>query len=289
MESKGLRFDKGKLRYDLIQPDALKGLVEVLTFGATKYEDRNWEKGMSWSKVIGPLERHLAAIKAGKDYDIDKNCPDCQASTKENWICKNHSGKLHIDNLQCNAHFLSAYYRIYPQGDDRPHKYLNPSKIGLDIDEVLCDWLGGWRELWNIKEPPTSWYFDRQIRQRFEDMKAAGTLDSFYAGLKPLINPEDIPFEPHCYITSRPCSLETSIAWLDKWGFPTKPVYSVGVGQSKVDVAKESGIDIFVDDSYDNFIPLNKAGICTFLYDQPHNRRYDVGYKRIKSLKELPL
>lgn len=31
----------------------------------------------------------------------------------------------------------------------------------------------------------------------------------------------------------------------------------------------------------------NKAGICTYLYDRPHNHRYDVGHKRIYSLKEL--
>jgi uncharacterized HAD superfamily protein len=74
---------------------------------------------------------------------------------------------------------------------------------------------------------------------------------------------------------------------LDDNGFPTKPVFCVGVGQSKVDVAKQTGIDIFVDDSFDNFKALNAAGICCFLYDTPHNQRYDVGYKRIHSLKEL--
>jgi len=118
-------------------------------------------------------------------------------------------------------------------------------------------------------------------------MKNAGTLETFYANLKPLLKPEEIPFEPHCYITSRPCTVETTTKWLDDNGFPTKPVFCVGVGQSKVDVAVQAGIDIFVDDSYDNFVALNQAGICCFLYDAPHNRRYDVGFKRIKSLKEL--
>ena len=283
----GKRFDTGKLRYDLLQPDAVKGLVKVLSFGASKYEDRNWEKGMKWSRVIAPLKRHLAAIEAGEDYDIDKDCPDCQRSTPENWVCKNHSGNLHIDNLQCNAHFLSAYYHIYPQGDDRPHKYLNHPKIGLDIDEVLCNWLGAWRKKYDFKDAPHSWYFHRQLRDEFAKMTKNGELEKFYADLEPLIDPKELPFEPHCYITSRPCKIETTTEWLDKNGFPTKPVFCVGVDKSKVDVAKEAGIDIMVDDSYDNFIALNKAGICCFLYDQPHNRKYDVGYKRIKSLKEL--
>lgn len=268
MSEQGLRYNTGKLRYDLLHPVAQKGIAEVLTFGANKYEDRNWEKGMSWTSTIASMKRHLAAIEAGEDYDPE-------------------SGLKHIDHVQCNAHFLSAFYKIAPQFDDRNHSYLADKKIGLDIDEVLCNWLGGWRELYGIEEAPTAWYFDRQIVERFEKMKEDGTLDTFYASLKPLLQPTDIPFEPHCYITSRPCKLETTIKWLDDNGFPTKPVYCVGSGKSKVEVAKESGIDIFVDDAYPNFVALNKAGICTYLYDTPHNQRYNVGHKRIKSLKEL--
>lgn len=263
----GVKFDSGKLRYDLVNPLALRGMVDILTFGAQKYAARNWEQGMPWSRLIASLKRHLDAIERGEDFDPE-------------------SGRLHIDHVQCNAHFLSAYYRIYPQGDDRPHQYLTRPKIGLDIDEVLCNWLGAWRELYNL-DVPTSWFFDRQIRQRFDDMRNAGTLEPFYANLKPLLKPEEIPFEPHCYITSRPCTVETTTKWLDDNGFPTKPVFCVGVGQSKVDVAVQAGIDIFVDDNYDNFVALNQAGICCFLYDAPHNRRYNVGFKRIKSLKEL--
>ena len=60
-------------------------------------------------------------------------------------------------------------------------------KIGLDIDEVLCDWIGGWMAYYNIKEVPTAWYWDRKIGERFAEMKEAGTLNSFYAGLKPLL------------------------------------------------------------------------------------------------------
>ena len=40
----GLRANKGKLRFDLIPPEMDKAVAEVLTQGATKYGDRNWEK-----------------------------------------------------------------------------------------------------------------------------------------------------------------------------------------------------------------------------------------------------
>ena len=260
----GVRFNEGKLRYDLLHPVAQQGLVEVLSFGATKYEARNWEKGLSWSSTIASMKRHLAAIERGEDFDSE-------------------SGLKHIDHLQCNAHFLSAYYKIAPQFDDRRHNYLNRPKIGLDIDEVLADWVGHWTKH-HSQEVPETWNFDRNIKTKFDSLKDD---KDFWLSIPVKTKPSDINFEPHCYITSRSIPKEWTEEWIDKNGFPTMPVYSVGFGESKVEVAKKSGIDIFVDDRYENFVELNNGGICTYLFDAPHNQRYDVGYKRIKSLKEL--
>ena len=260
----GVRFNQGKLRYDLLHPVAQQGLVEVLSFGATKYEARNWEKGLSWSSTIASMKRHLAAIERGEDFDSE-------------------SGLKHIDHLQCNAHFLSAYYKIAPQFDDRRHNYLNRPKIGLDIDEVLADWVGHWTKH-HSQEVPETWNFDRNIKTKFDSLKDD---KDFWLSIPVKTKPSDINFEPHCYITSRSIPKEWTEEWIDKNGFPTMPVYSVGFGESKVEVAKKSGIDIFVDDRYENFVELNNGGICTYLFDAPHNQRYDVGYKRIKSLKEL--
>ena len=268
-DGKGLRFNKGKLRYDLVQANAHKDMVKVLDVGAKKYGDYNWTKGMSWSTIIASMKRHIAAIENGEDYDKE-------------------SGLLHAAHVQCNAHFLNAYYYIYPQGDDRPKSFLNIPRIGLDIDEVLADWVSAWRKRFNIKNVPSSWFFDRKIKERFEEMKKNGELDEFYLTLKPLIKPQDLPFVPWAYITSRPVSKEISMKWLDYHGFPTRPVYSVEVNQTKVNVAKELDIEIFVDDSWDNFIDFNNNGITCFLYDTPHNRVADVGHMRIKTLKDLP-
>ena len=46
--SRAMRFNAGKLRYDLLPADALERLVGVYTIGAEKYDDRNWEKGFPW-------------------------------------------------------------------------------------------------------------------------------------------------------------------------------------------------------------------------------------------------
>ena len=55
----------------------------------------------------------------------------------------------------------------------------------------------------------------------------------------------------------------------------------------KVDIARESGIDVFVDDSWDNFLQLTNAGIFTYLYSAPYNEKHNVGFRRIRTLKEL--
>lgn len=266
---RGDRHNEGKLRYDLEHPIAREGLVKVLTKGATKYAPRNWEKGMPWMEVVASLERHLAAFKKGEDRD--------------------ESGELHIDHIQCNAHFLSAFYKIAPQFDDRPkytQKRVN-KKIGLDIDEVLCDWLGGWLEKYNISERPHSWLFDRLIAPRVEEMKKEGSFDDFILSLRPLIDPKTIPFEPHCYITARHVDNSVSERWLDIHGFPAAPVYTTAPNTTKVEIAKRVGVEIFVDDNYKNFVELNEAGILCYLYDTPHNQRYDVGTKRIYSLNDV--
>lgn len=267
----GLRFNKGKQRFDLVEPRAFADFVQVLTDGAEKYFDRNWENGLTWTSVLASLKRHVQAIERGEDYDPE-------------------STRLHIAHAACNVHFLNAFYYTFPQGDDRPKRYLNIPKIGLDIDGVLADFTGAWHKLYpEISASPQSWYLDRKVGQRFSAMREAGTLDEFYMNINPLMKPDDIPFEPHCYITSRPVSKEISEDWLDKNGFPAKKVVSIDIRQSKVDAAKEAGVEIFIDDSYENFVELNKAGIFTYLYSAPWNTRYNIGHMRLNSLKEIPL
>lgn len=72
--SGGLRYDAGKVRLDLLPPEWVWGLGQVMTAGAAKYEPRNWEKGMAWSKVLGPMLRHTWKWIAGEMYDDETGC-----------------------------------------------------------------------------------------------------------------------------------------------------------------------------------------------------------------------
>lgn len=280
-KEQGKRYNTGKQRYDLLEPFAIEQLVEVFTRGAVKYEPHNWLKGMPWSSVIASMKRHIAAFEKGEDYDFDPNCPECIAGT-----CVSHTGLLHMAQAAWNAMAIVSYYKHRPEFDDRLHGYLKRPRIALDIDDVLASWIKPWCELHGNPEP-TSWAFDRAIVDKFEAMRSGQRLDEFYAGLPVLTPASEIPFEPALYVTARPVSSAVTEAWLDKHGFPAAPVCTVGIGGSKIDCLKEHNIDIFVDDNFGNFVEINKAGICCFLFDQVHNKRYEVGYKRIYNLKSL--
>jgi hypothetical protein len=65
----GGRKGKKLARFDLLPPDVLIAIAEHFGRGATKYEDRNWEKGYDWSLSYAAAMRHLAAFWSGEDYD----------------------------------------------------------------------------------------------------------------------------------------------------------------------------------------------------------------------------
>lgn len=69
----GNKFDGDKLRYDLISPHFEMELARVMTYGAKKYGDRNWEKGISVSRYYSALRRHLSAWIAGEEMDEESN------------------------------------------------------------------------------------------------------------------------------------------------------------------------------------------------------------------------
>jgi len=62
VNTEGIKHDAGKLRLDLIPPEAIRALGEVLTYGTNKYGDRNWEKGISEDRLYArPCFPRIAA------------------------------------------------------------------------------------------------------------------------------------------------------------------------------------------------------------------------------------
>lgn len=102
--TEGTKFDGMKVRYDLIPPSMLHAVAMVLTYGADKYEDRNWEKGIKYGRVFGAMSRHMWAWFVGNDIDPESNLP-------------------HLWHVACNVAFLIHFTcnpKRYASLDDRP-------------------------------------------------------------------------------------------------------------------------------------------------------------------------
>jgi hypothetical protein len=72
--------------------------AKVFEFGATKYADDNWRKGMPLSKVVDSLARHYIAVHCNKEYvDPESNCP-------------------HYGHILANLIFMKEYHVMKPEG-----------------------------------------------------------------------------------------------------------------------------------------------------------------------------
>jgi len=66
----GRKFDGNKPQYGLLPPKALKEVVQVLTFGAEKYEPDNWKRVPDANRrYFDAAQRHLWAYKEGEIDD----------------------------------------------------------------------------------------------------------------------------------------------------------------------------------------------------------------------------
>lgn len=108
---KAVKYDSSKVRIELFPGDALVAISHVLTFGAKKYADRNWEKGMSWSRPFGALMRHMWAWWQGKSV------------TNVNYLFGNLDSETKVSHLWhagCCIVFLICYEARGIGNDDRP-------------------------------------------------------------------------------------------------------------------------------------------------------------------------
>lgn len=121
----GYKLDGGKARWELAPFDAFEAMVDVLTWAVDKkargnraYPERNWERGMSWSRCFGAMIRHAWKWWFGKMTG---------RSTHDE-----ESGMSHIWHAFTCAGFLVAYeLRGITEFDDRPkgsHDKQEPSK-----------------------------------------------------------------------------------------------------------------------------------------------------------------
>lgn len=99
--TKGLRYNSGKLKWSLMDYQAMESMIRVLMYGADKYTvtltdgtvvpgDNNWKLGLPKQVILDCMQRHLAALMNGEANDPESGLP-------------------HIGHIMCNAMFYSHF------------------------------------------------------------------------------------------------------------------------------------------------------------------------------------
>lgn len=264
-KKEALRFNENKIKMHLLENinPFLEDVARVLEYGSIKYDDINWMKGFSYNSILSSLKRHFFAWRKGEQLDAESGLP-------------------HLAHVGCNLAFLDMMQRIYPQGDDRfdNNLLILEKKIGLDIDEVICDFVGGYCKRYDMDRTAVQhWNFDRNFKKRYAELCED---KDFWMSLEP-INKGFI-FEPDCYISNRACPPEWTEEWLDRNNFPAAPVFHTS---DKAEIYQQRELDLFIDDNIRNFKSiLDVKGRC-LLMDALHNQKFKVGDRRIFNLNSI--
>ena len=115
----GMKFDKGKLRWDLIQPLIVQAYVDVLTHGAEKYAPNSWRTVKDRrNRYFAALMRHIWKWWLGERDDPE-------------W------GIHHLGHAMCNIAFLAE-----PELEKLvacPHLHTREFRVvGAQIPEHWC-------------------------------------------------------------------------------------------------------------------------------------------------------
>ena len=87
-KGEGRKFDSGKADWSLLPLDVIEEVVEVLDFGAAKYDRDNWKKLDNLKlRCFAAALRHLTRWQSGELVDPE-------------------SGKSHLSHAQCNLMFM---------------------------------------------------------------------------------------------------------------------------------------------------------------------------------------
>ena len=101
LKQEGYRDDEGKPPIHLIPAEAILMLANIFEYGSKKYGDRNWEKGMDWSRMYASAMRHMLAFWMGENDDRE-------------------SGYQHMAHATWNCMALMCYVFWGIGFDDRP-------------------------------------------------------------------------------------------------------------------------------------------------------------------------
>jgi len=97
---KATRNNSGKPKWHLMDMPSFEPMIRALEWGAERYGEFNWQKGLSVIETLDSLQRHFIAFQNGQDIDEE-------------------SGKSTLGHLACNVMFLLWTMQNKPEWDDR--------------------------------------------------------------------------------------------------------------------------------------------------------------------------
>src|SRR3989344_651565 len=168
-------------------------------------------------------------------------------------------------------------------------------KIGLDMDDVLCDLTAGLMELYErstgksvkYEEIDNYLWFDARLVERFHEEHNIENFKPIEMAIESVNSLLDAKDKLHI-ITDRDVKfMEKLDAWI-KHHLKTdkiKVTYTQGVKKSII--CKEKGIGLILEDSGKNALDCAGEGIKLLLFDKPWNRNYShPNITRVNSWKE---
>jgi len=83
----GMKYDQGKLRFDLIPPELTEGIAEVLTYGAEKYAPNSWQTVPNGTaRYLGATHRHLNLWQQGEKLDRESQLHHLKHAITNLWF-----------------------------------------------------------------------------------------------------------------------------------------------------------------------------------------------------------
>lgn len=101
----------GKGRYDLITPFAMERIAKWYELGALKYADRNWEKGIPFSRFYDSAMRHMTKYMMGMTDE------DHLAAAVWNIMCIIHFEQVGRRDLDDLPHYIIPRGAVNPLAD----------------------------------------------------------------------------------------------------------------------------------------------------------------------------
>lgn len=133
-------------------------------------------------------------------------------------------------------------------------------RIGLDIDDVLADFMGAYYRYFNCSKHP----YRLQDHVITRNVQRILRYDKEFWTTLPVIYKPD--FEPVLYCTKRVNPKSWTKLWMEMNGLPVKPVYQIYTQSGNKADRIKGRVDLFIDDSFQNVKQLNESGIPALLF-----------------------